>query len=216
MNLYVYDHCPYCVKARMIFGLKQIPFKLTTLLNDDEETPISMIGVKMVPILEYKKSTFMPESLDIISYIDKQKKPTEVSKKTSKNLSDWLDKNSLICYKLAMPRWIKANLEEFKTPSAKNYFIKKKSAYIGSFEECLKETKALIEKITKELNILESFLEKQKPFFKESLSFDDFHLFAFLRSLSIVKALVFPPKVKLYSENLSKKSRVPLHHFIAL
>ncbi|MDU4397175.1 MAG: glutaredoxin, partial [Haemophilus parainfluenzae] len=22
MKLYVYDHCPFCVRARMIFGLK--------------------------------------------------------------------------------------------------------------------------------------------------------------------------------------------------
>ncbi|MDN5160564.1 glutaredoxin, partial [Escherichia coli] len=24
MKLYIYDHCPYCLKARMIFGLKNI------------------------------------------------------------------------------------------------------------------------------------------------------------------------------------------------
>ena len=23
MKLYVYDHCPFCVRARMIFGLKK-------------------------------------------------------------------------------------------------------------------------------------------------------------------------------------------------
>ncbi|POU69340.1 glutaredoxin, partial [Pantoea sp. PSNIH4] len=25
MKLYIYDHCPFCVKARMIFGLKNLP-----------------------------------------------------------------------------------------------------------------------------------------------------------------------------------------------
>ncbi|MDU1427151.1 MAG: glutaredoxin, partial [Klebsiella michiganensis] len=25
MKLYIYDHCPFCLKARMIFGLKNIP-----------------------------------------------------------------------------------------------------------------------------------------------------------------------------------------------
>ena len=24
MKLYVYDHCPFCVRARMIFGLKNL------------------------------------------------------------------------------------------------------------------------------------------------------------------------------------------------
>ena len=216
MTLYIYDHCPYCVKARMIFGLKQIPVKLKSLLNDDEKTPVSMIGVKMVPILEYKKGAFMPESLDIVSYIDKSKAPAQVNKKTSKKLSRWLDKNSLLCYKLAMPRWVQADLEEFKTQKAKDYFINKKSAYIGSFENCLKETEQLIQQMTKELDTLESFFEKKQSFFTGVLSWDDFHLFAFLRSLSLVKGLIFPPKVKFYSERMSQKSQVPLHHSLAL
>ena len=25
MKLFIYDHCPFCVKARMIFGLKRQP-----------------------------------------------------------------------------------------------------------------------------------------------------------------------------------------------
>ena len=199
----------------MIFGLKQVPFQLKTLLNDDEKTPISMIGVKMVPILEYKKGAFMPESMDIVSYIDKNKKPYQVNKKTSQKLSHWLDKNSLLCYKLAMLRWVKADLEEFKTQKARDYFTNKKSAYIGSFEDCLKETEKLIQKMTKELDILESFFARKQSFFTGALSWDDFHLFAFLRSLSIVKGLAFPPKVRFYSESLSQKSQIPLHHSIA-
>ncbi|STF72102.1 glutaredoxin [Escherichia coli] len=51
MKLYIYDHCPYCLKARMIFGLKNIPVELHVLLNDDAETPTRMVGQKQVPIL---------------------------------------------------------------------------------------------------------------------------------------------------------------------
>ncbi len=36
VKLYIYDHCPFCVKARMIFGLKNIPVELNVLQNDDE------------------------------------------------------------------------------------------------------------------------------------------------------------------------------------
>ena len=216
MTLYIYDHCPYCVKARMIFGLKGIRLKLKTLLNDDEKTPVSMIGAKMVPILEYKKGAFMAESLDIISYIDSKKPPALVNNKTTQKLAGWLDKNNLLCYKLAMPRWVKADLEEFKSQQAKDYFINKKTSYIGSFEKALKESEKLMQKMTKELDILESFFKKQQVFFSGALSWDDFHLFAFLRSLSIVKNLSFPPKVKFYIEKMSQKSQVPLHHSLAL
>lgn len=31
MKLYVYDHCPFCVRACMIFGLKNLPVELVVL-----------------------------------------------------------------------------------------------------------------------------------------------------------------------------------------
>lgn len=216
MKLYVYDHCPYCVKARIIFGFQKIPFELICLLNDEEKTPISMIGTKMVPILEIQKGDFMPESLDIVSYIDKQGDRSLVSWEENKKLSVWLGKNSTLCYQLAMPRWVKAPLGEFKSKEARDYFQKKKENYIGPFKDCLDNTEVLVEEIQKELEVLESFFEKKQKFFESSLSVNDFHLFAFLRSLSIVKGLSFPEKVKYYSERMSENSNIPLHHSIAI
>lgn len=70
MKLFVYEHCPYCVKARMIFGLKNLPVEVKALLNDDEKTPTSMVGKKVVPILQKQDGSFMPESMDIVQYID--------------------------------------------------------------------------------------------------------------------------------------------------
>ena len=204
------------LRARMIFGFKKTPLELVNLLNDDEKSPISMIGVKMVPILEIKKGDFMPESLDIISYMDKQDGQAMVSWKEDQRLKVWLDKNSQLCYELAMPRWVKAPLDEFKTRKARSYFQKKKEAYIGPFKECLENTKALVGEMKKELESLENLFEEKQKFFSSSLSLNDFHLFAFLRSLSIVKDLIFPEKIKRYSEKISEKSKVPLHHSIAL
>ena len=78
----------------------------------------------MVPILEIKKGNLMPESLDIVSYVDKQNGQPIVSWKTNKKLSAWLNKNSSLCYELAMPRWVQAPLDEFKTK--KGFFKRKK------------------------------------------------------------------------------------------
>ena len=46
MKLYIYDHCPFCVRARMIFGLRNVPVEEIVLLNDDEATAIGLIGTK--------------------------------------------------------------------------------------------------------------------------------------------------------------------------
>ncbi|VEA74095.1 Glutaredoxin-2 [Serratia rubidaea] len=71
MKLFIYDHCPFCVKARMIFGLQGKPVRLVTLLNDDEITPTTMIGKKMAPILQKDDGSYLPESMDIVHYIDR-------------------------------------------------------------------------------------------------------------------------------------------------
>ncbi len=70
MKLYIYDHCPFCVRARMVFGLRGVAVEEVILQNDDEETPIKMIGAKQVPILQKDDGSFMGESLDIVRYID--------------------------------------------------------------------------------------------------------------------------------------------------
>jgi len=56
----------------MIFGLTQTPVELIPLANDDEATPIGLIGAKQVPILQKADGSHMGESLDIVRYIDAQ------------------------------------------------------------------------------------------------------------------------------------------------
>lgn len=51
MKLYIYDHCPFCVRARMAAGLFGADVEEVVLANDDEATPIGMIGAKQVPVL---------------------------------------------------------------------------------------------------------------------------------------------------------------------
>ena len=72
LNLHIYEHCPYCTKARYIFGVKKLDVNINYILNDDVEGPTKMIGQKMVPILEYESSKFMGESIDIIRFIDEK------------------------------------------------------------------------------------------------------------------------------------------------
>ena len=54
----------------MIFGLRGVAVEEVILQNDDEETPIKMIGAKQVPILQKDDGSFMGESLDIVRHID--------------------------------------------------------------------------------------------------------------------------------------------------
>lgn len=216
LKLFIYDHCPYCVKARMIFGIKSVPFELVTLLNDDEATPMSMISKKMVPILQKEDGTYTPESMDIVHYIDQlDGKPIVRSSPAHKELDAWYSQSRTVVYQLCMPRWVKAPLQEFETEEARSYFTKKKEMMVGNFDEQLAKTPALIEQMNGLLQKLDDLIESDATVHGE-LSEDDFHVFAVLRSLSIVKGMTYPAKIETYRQHMSKLSGVELHDSIAL
>lgn len=215
MKLYVYDHCPYCVKARMIFGYKNIPFELITLLNDDEKTPIEMINQKMLPILS-DETNYIPESLDIITKIDTESGKVFLSGKMNEALQTWLNDSRPFLYSLAMPRWVQADLDEFKTQSAISYFTKKKEDYIGPFKEHMGKTDSYVYMANNHLVKLEEMLNDSPFFIENKASINDIHLFASLRSLSIVKGIKYPKKVMAYMKKQEELTKVPLHIDIAI
>ena len=209
MKLYVYDHCPYCVKARMIFGLKKIPFELITLLNDDEETPIKMIGQKMAPILQKNDGSYMPESMDIVHYVDHSVGEPVLTGKTNPAIADCLKSISEYLSKLLLPRYAQADFCEFKTPSARQYFTNKKQAIVGDFSQLLQQTPELIKRIEQDLAVLEELIQSPEACNGE-LSVDDIHLFPTLRGISIVKGVTYPPKVDAYRKEMSRRCGVNL------
>ncbi|MGC6744187.1 glutathione S-transferase N-terminal domain-containing protein [Escherichia coli] len=82
MKLYIYDHCPYCLKARMIFGLKNIPVELHVLLNDDAENTHPDGRSKTGSHSAKDDSRYMPESMDIVHYVDKLDGKTVTDRQT--------------------------------------------------------------------------------------------------------------------------------------
>lgn len=215
MKLYVYDHCPFCVKARMIFGLKKAPVTVEFLLNDDVAAPVSMIGKKMTPILEIESGRYLPESLDIIHFVDQlDHSPTLVGARNPA-IDRWLEKSSQAIYELAVPRFAKSDLPEFSTHTARQYFTDNKEMMFGNFQLLMESSAALV-------RISEQYLLELAPLIKSpsacngELSEDDFHLFAALRSLSITHGVKIPQPVKTYMTHMSQQSLVPLYDDIAL
>ena len=96
-ELYVYDHCPFCVRVRVALGVMGVDYKVLTLTlnptrwarpnprpnpdpdpnpnqvifmgNADVETPTAMVGKKIAPIWKDDDGC-MAESLDIIAKLD--------------------------------------------------------------------------------------------------------------------------------------------------
>lgn len=110
--LYVYDHCPFCVRVRLALGLKNVKHNLVFLANDDVSTPTELVGKKISPILkipaakrtltattntedddgefndfedEEEEDFVMIESMDIIDFFENDERfgPTNILKPAS-------------------------------------------------------------------------------------------------------------------------------------
>ncbi|HDR1062786.1 GrxB family glutaredoxin [Pasteurella multocida] len=210
MELYVYDHCPYCVRAMMIFGLKNIPFKKHVLLNDDEETPIRLVGKKVVPILVKEDGTAMPESLDIVKYIDTHYGEPILQTAVRPEIEALLAEITSYSNYLLMPRFLKLDLAEFATQSAIDYFTKKKTDYVGDFTQHFTNTPTYLARLTQDLEKLSALMMGETSL-NQHLSFEDILVFPLLRNLTCVKGLRFPARLEKYIKRLSELSQVDLY-----
>ncbi|HDR0674034.1 TPA: GrxB family glutaredoxin [Pasteurella multocida] len=210
MELYVYDHCPYCVRAMMIFGLKNIPVKKHVLLNDDEETPIRLVGKKVVPILVKEDGTAMPESLDIVKYIDTHYGEPILQTAVRPEIEALLAEITSYSNYLLMPRFVKLDLAEFATQSAIDYFTKKKTDYVGDFTQHFTNTPTYLARLTQDLEKLSALMVGETSL-NQHLSFEDILVFPLLRNLTCVKGLRFPARLEKYIKRLSELSKVDLY-----
>jgi hypothetical protein len=48
--LYVYDHCPFCVRVRLALGIKNVKHSVVFMANDDIPIPTKLVGKKIAPI----------------------------------------------------------------------------------------------------------------------------------------------------------------------
>jgi glutaredoxin 2 len=209
VKLYIYDHCPFCLKARMIFGLKNIPVELVVLLNDDEATPTKMIGKKMAPILQKDDSRYLPESMDIVHYVDKLDGEPLLTGAANSAISEWLRHVNSYVQHLLLPRIAKAPFDEFATPAARAYFTQKKEVMIGSFADHLTHSPGLTKKISDDLRKLDKLIVQSNAVNGE-LSDDDIHLFPLLRNLTLVAGIEWPSRVAAYRDNMAKQTQINL------
>jgi glutaredoxin 2 len=213
MKLYVYDHCPFCVKARSIFGLKNIPFELVVMMSDDEALPTRMIGKKMAPILEHE-GRYIPESMDIVAYVDNLNESPVLVGPRDPLIAQWISATTDDLYRLAMPRWAASDMEEFSTSVARASFTRNKEMVIGSFKDRLAESSDYLAFLNGRLPALESLIISPDAV-NGALSEDDIHLFATLRAMSIVRGIIYPSKVDSYRLRMVEMTGINLHDGIA-
>ncbi|AQT47448.1 glutaredoxin 2 [Bartonella choladocola] len=216
MKLYYYDHCPFCVRAKMTAGYKQVPVEYIVLLNDDSETCMRLVHKKQVPILEFDDGSAMVESLDIAHKFDEIGEKSRVivpATDIQKRVTDELSEVSSDINALLYPRNVKASLPEFATKSAIEYFQAKKEKSLGkSFDQAVSETAEHKKNVEERLATL-SFNPDNTS---NSLSWDDVMIFPTLRNLTIVKDIKMPQQLEDYVKHISALTGVQLYYDRAL
>ncbi len=205
MKLFTYEHCPFCVRARMIFGLKNTPFELAIIMEGDVETPTRMVGRKVVPILQKEDGSFMPESMDIVHYVDSLKAPQIADQPVDSAIEAWCKSASGVVFKLAVPRFTEGEFAELATQSARQAFRQREEKAFGDLSALLAETPALIRDVEQKLAELETLLPTD-----ETVSTTDFILFPILRSLTIVKGIHYGPRVSEYLHRIAAAAKIDL------
>lgn len=211
MKLYVYDHCPFCTRARMAAALRGVATELVYLPNDDEDTPIRLIGAKQLPILQKEDGSHMGESLDIVHYFYRQDS-SALDDAVRPEIQAWVDAFGDWGNRLIMPRDVQLDLPEFAAESSVAYFKGKKEAWLeASFEQLLQETPRYLAQAQEALHALNGLIAPNADYANGThLSMEDILVFPLLRNLSMVKGAAYPDNVAHYVRAMSQATKIPL------
>ena len=211
MKLYIYDHCPFCVRARMIFGLRGLPVEIEVFANDDEAGPTALIGEKVVPILVKPDGTAMDESLDIVRFVDEYAGKERLDDTIRPEIQAWLDKVGKYANKLIAPRCVLIGLPEFASESARLYYTAKKTAVYGNFVDNFKHSDTYLAQLHADLPELAALIHSEGHI-GEKLGYEDIITFPLLRNLTMIKGLQYPEQIRRYVKLMSELSGVPLYY----
>ena len=201
----------FCVRARMIFGLRGLPVEIEVFANDDEAGPTALIGEKVVPILVKPDGTAMDESLDIVHFVDEYAGKERLDDTIRPEIQAWLDKVGKYSSRLTAPRCVQIGLPEFATESARAYYIAKKTAAYGDFAENIARTDEYLAQLHADLPELAALIHSEGHI-GERLGYEDIITFPLLRNLTMVKGLQYPEHIRFYVERMAKQSGVPLYY----
>eukprot|EP00966_Prymnesium_polylepis_P107653 2492506-Prymnesium_polylepis.1 len=135
--------------------------------------------------------------------------------------------------KLQRPRYVKVPLPEFMQKGGRDAFVKNhqmppfekadwktgdmtlESKY-GYYEEAFAESSELVPELSKALLELEPLIYSTECCTEGGLSYDDIDLWARLRSITVIKGLVIPPKIRAYLDYFESNGDVPLYDVMAV
>lgn len=216
------------------------------LQNDDIPTPTALIGKKIAPIFSIPEDDFiMGESLDIIEKVDSDDRfgPTgQILPATGRSdIKAWQKSVRVLLRTLQRPRYVATGLlPEFQQIDGRHAFIKnhqlppyEKPEWKGDgtdenpgipmeeklnlYSEAMRQDPTpLVEEINAKLIELNDMIFSEFYCSEGGVSMDDIDLWSRLRSITIIKGVQWPERLRSYMDNFSVLGDVPLYDQMAL
>jgi glutaredoxin 2 len=183
----------------MTLGYLELPYQSIVLPYNDEKTPLTLTGTKMLPIMVIDDEA-MNESLQIMARID-QENVLKLSSLTENNhyssFNEILTKLGTNVHNLAMPYWIWT--PEFDSTS-RNYFQQKKEVKRGPFKELVQKNQEYLKPLQNDLSVLTNDL---KPFYRsDKFNVYDILLASHLWGLYVVPEFQFSEAIHNYLQRV--------------
>jgi glutaredoxin 2 len=215
MKLYVYEHCPYCVRPRIVADINQLDYELIILANDDEQSHFDLIDKKIVPIFQDDDGSCMTESLDICEYLDQIKGNSLFQQAPDENnIMSNIEQLYAAAKVITYPRMVyhPMNQADFPTQSALNYFKTKKEKSLGiQFKEAIQNSENYTTEVQAYLDALnEQFVYQYAV--SDTLSKQDIMAFSWLRTITIAKdVLSIPKNIENYLLRIAAQTNIKLY-----
>lgn len=239
--VYCYDHCPFCVRVRMILGLKNIKHTLHFMANDNIDLPTQLIGKKIAPIFEWQpkrtsKKIVMAESMDIVHFIEEETtfgSPILQPASGRTDLKEWQGSTQNLLRTLQRPRYVATGLlPEFQQLDGRHAYVQNHplppynkdewkelalQTQLEIYAETISQDPAHdIEELNRKLVELDDRLYSPYHCTDVGLSYDDIDLFSRLRSITLIKGVEWPEKLRSYMDNMAQLTDIPLYDEMAL
>ena len=193
----------------MGLGLLNLHYQSIVVSYDDENLPISLTGVKMLPIFQNTDGLSQNESLEILKNLDALNfLQWDYLKQFQAEIEDLINQIGKPVHSLCMPYWIWT--PEFNNES-RTYFQMKKELKRGPFKKLIQDKKIYLDQLQQ---ILDFRIEKNlTPFYKSSsLTIVDIMIASHLWGMYIFPEFQFSEKIHNYLQKIKEKCHFDYHH----
>jgi len=210
--LHIYDHCPYCIRVELALAFLGVPYTREIYGYGDFDGPKKLTGKKMLPVFEYLGNKH-PESLEIIDLLESNTAHKSIPPRTKRvDLDEWLNDSQEVRQDLKRPRIIKMPIKDWESSEDIRYAKEKYEKKGFNYSDAVARTESLIVKMNE---FLEKFSDKllYDTYSVNEFGFgmDDIIVLPHLRTLTCVKGLKWPAKLRSYLENSFKDVQADLY-----